>query len=95
MTQFATVTALPTGRLTENCKQPGADPEAWFPHEPQADRPDERRRYEDRARQLCAGCPFTDQCLNTELVEAGANTHGIFGGTAPWERAAMLGWAVA
>jgi WhiB family transcriptional regulator, redox-sensing transcriptional regulator len=87
MTQCATVTALPTGRATPNCKAPDANPEDWFPHEPQADRPTERAAYEQTARQLCAGCPIAVECLEKELLVAG--THGVFGGTAPWERRAM------
>ena len=86
-TQFATVTALPTGpRPTEKCRQAGTDPDAWSPNEPPVERPNDRVAYEAKARDLCAGCPFTVTCLERELREAGRSTHGIFGGTAPWER---------
>jgi hypothetical protein len=92
MTQFATVTALPTGRDIPNCKQPDANPEDWFPHEPQTERPAERTAYEQTARNLCASCPLAAKCLETELLIAsrGGGTHGIFGGTAPWQRQNML-----
>jgi hypothetical protein len=92
MTQCATVTDLPTGRDVPNCKRPDANPEDWFPHEPQAERPVERAAYEQAARELCAGCPLAVECLETELLIAsrGGGTHGIFGGTAPWQRKVML-----
>jgi hypothetical protein len=90
MSKHATVTALPTGPHTpENCKQPGADPDAWFPHEPGLDRPDDRTAYEETARQLCAGCPLIAACLEQALEDEsayGVHAHGIFGGRAPWER---------
>jgi hypothetical protein len=90
MSKHATVTVLPTGpRPIENCKQPGVDPDAWFPPEPQADRVDDRRAYEQTARQLCAGCPLIAACLEQALADESAyavHAHGVFGGRAPWER---------
>lgn len=92
MTQCATVTALPTGPRTPKSKCHGADTDTWFPPEPQAERPNERANYVRDARKLCQGCPLIAECLQRELgvaVRTGS-THGIFGGTAPWERKSML-----
>lgn len=66
------------------------DPDRWFPPEPTASYPAKRRAYEKRAVDLCAGCPVRAACLEYALrVEAaGAYSHGIWGGTAPWSGAA-------
>ena len=88
MTQYATVTALPTGRTTPKCH--GAeDPDAWFPPEPKPEDTDGHRAFEEKARGLCKGCPVIDTCRERILsIEAqpGIDRHGIFAGLAPWER---------
>jgi hypothetical protein len=75
------------------------DTNLWFPaDEPPASRPYQRARYEDYARALCAGCPVKQACLAGALAIEGrpigprqrVRAHGIYGGTAPWEREAML-----
>lgn len=87
---FSIVTAHP-GR---NCALPGADPEDWFPdHEPGRTHPGPRRRYVIRARRLCRGCPVRAACLRAALTAEAASRYtpaGIYGGYAPWERAAIL-----
>jgi hypothetical protein len=88
MSNLATVTAFPTGRPIEKCKTTG-QPDDWYPHEPQIERPEERKRYEAYAEELCAGCPFAAQCLEQALTDEsqyGVHAHGIFGGVAPWQR---------
>lgn len=42
---------------------------------------------------LCAGCPIADSCLANELasMRQGAITFGVFAGTTPDERRAMIG----
>lgn len=94
----ATITQLRPD--TRNCTQPGANPEAWFPHEPKLEETavrdgvevDARAAYEENARQLCDGCPLAAACLEGALADEaqyGVKAHGIFGGLAPWERQAM------
>lgn len=95
MNQHATVTAIRPRHtnVTKKCQQPGVDPERYFPAEPPADQPLDRRMYEVKARDLCAGCPFAVQCLTNELTrmaEGDRATWGILGGTAPWERRRMV-----
>lgn len=69
-----------------------ADPDRWFPPEPRSGFPEQRRAYEHRAAQLCGGCPVKTACLEYALrVEAtGAYPHGVWGGTAPWQRRQMI-----
>jgi hypothetical protein len=89
MTQSATVTALPTGRVIEKCRQPGTDPDAWFPPEPKPEHPHIRPEYEEKAHDLCRGCPLTQACLQQALADEsrpGVERHGVYGGLAPWER---------
>ena len=97
------VTALPASELERivhaaerPCVAPGADPEDWFPDaEPGLKA---HARYESRARALCRGCPVALECLECALLREGpVRGHGIFGGTAPWQRQAIKasrGWAV-
>ena len=72
---------------TRNCQQPGADPDAWFPDEPDVRDTQERAAYEETARTLCAGCPFRAECLEDALRFP--EQAGIWGGTAPWWRRAL------
>jgi WhiB family redox-sensing transcriptional regulator len=93
MSNYATVTPLNTAARIPNCKLPDADPDAWFPHEPHAERTNERAAYETAARELCADCPLIAACLEQALTDEsqyGIHSHGIFGGTAPWQRENML-----
>src|SRR5215211_5994789 len=66
----------------------GAENDAWYPIEPGPNAPIQRATYEAAARELCAGCPTKDVCL--ELALRRRELHGVWGGTAPWEREAML-----
>ncbi|MCO6011469.1 WhiB family transcriptional regulator [Actinoallomurus purpureus] len=75
----------------QNCRRPGADPEAWFPDAPRTKVA--RLAYEADARQLCAGCPLTDACLERALERN--ERHGIWGGTTPGQRRRMRRLAVA
>jgi Transcription factor WhiB len=66
------------------------DPEAWFPHEPDAGRRGARERYEARARALCRFCPVALACLELTIAREGKNRgSGIAGATAPWQRQAI------
>ncbi|WP_205625676.1 WhiB family transcriptional regulator [Actinomadura atramentaria] len=66
------------------------DPDAWFRDEPDLRRavPRARRAYEMRARQLCAGCPVTRECLELDVraISEGQRPWGTSGARAPWER---------
>ena len=90
-----TVTALPAAELERlvhaaerPCAAPGANPDAWFPVEPGSGyRPRARARYETQALALCRECPVAVECLEMALLREGpARGHGVFGGTAPWQR---------
>jgi WhiB family redox-sensing transcriptional regulator len=74
-----------------DCSGQGTD--EWFPYEPDARHTRARGAYEERARELCAGCPVHAECLELALrAEARpyVTPHGIFGGLAPWERQNLL-----
>jgi WhiB family redox-sensing transcriptional regulator len=65
----------------------GADPDVWTPDiEPTG--AEARAHYEARARAVCAGCEVIAECLEWALRKG--DTHHIYGGTAPWERARMI-----
>lgn len=87
------VTTAPTRVLVArvgaagDCSDTATD--AWFPTEPHEDYPAARARYERQARELCGGCPVRAECLELALrdeAQRGVKRHGIWGGTAPWER---------
>lgn len=74
-----------------------ADPESWFPTEPQPNvrtTAQARGVYERHARLLCRGCEVVGQCLELALREeaeiSARNLFGIRGGLAPWERARLI-----
>lgn len=78
--------------LAGKCSDRGDD--TWFPPEPRpgADA-GERAAYEDYARAACLGCAVMPECRELALrIEARPDVvpHGISGGLAPWERAAMI-----
>jgi hypothetical protein len=67
-------------------------PEAWF--DPRLTTGGDNGRGNRRdARALCSGCPFTTQCLDAALdYERGhplSQRFGVWGGTLPWEQAAI------
>lgn len=70
------------------------DPDAWHPTEPRREEIAEsgRAEYVALARTLCAGCPAADACLELALrMEARTGrSHGVWGGTAPWEREQLI-----
>lgn len=68
------------------------EPDRWFPPEPTSSYPYQRMAYKQEADQLCGGCPVRAACLEYALrVESrGQVPHGIWGGTAPWERRRMI-----
>jgi hypothetical protein len=52
-----------------------------------------RVQYAAYARAACLGCSVIEECLELALrIEARPRngSHGVWGGTAPWERAAMI-----
>jgi hypothetical protein len=52
-----------------------------------------RHRLAEYARARCLGCTVIEECLELALrIEAQKkdSSYGIWGGTAPWERKAML-----
>lgn len=79
------------------CGAPDANPEDWFPPEPQrADYPGDQAHaaahesYEYAARALCRFCPVELECLERAIQQEGPHPgHGIAGGTAPWQRQAI------
>jgi len=76
--------------LAGKCSDAGHD--GWFPVMPAPSEPAEVAAYEDYAREACAGCPVTGECLELALrteARPGVQAHGISGGLAPWERTAM------
>ncbi|WP_158642406.1 WhiB family transcriptional regulator [Actinomadura sp. WAC 06369] len=70
----------------------GTADDRWHPDvEPTGERG--RAEYESHARKVCADCPVRSQCLLLALKtesQYGVQSHGIWGGTAPWERERML-----
>ncbi len=87
------VTIAPTRVLSArvgaagNCSDECSDD--WFPPEPVGSAEAARTRYEQLARQLCAGCPVQAECLELALryeAQPRVKRHGVWGGTAPWVR---------
>jgi WhiB family redox-sensing transcriptional regulator len=70
----------------------GTGDDRWYPDvEPTGER--DRAEYEATARKVCADCPVRAECLDLALrteSRHGVRPHGIWGGTAPWERERML-----
>lgn len=94
----AAVAALPSRVLRPrllSARRPCAagDDRTWFPPEP-ADPAASRAALAAYARAACLGCVVVrDECLELALraeAEPGNGAHGVFGGTAPWEREIML-----
>jgi len=96
------VLSTPADRLSAAVIKHGAcvgspNPDDWFPPEPDHNTQESaraRQRYEEHARRLCSGCPVQMQCLEYALrIEAALPLtwiHGIYGGTAPWQRARII-----
>lgn len=67
------------------------DPEAWFA--PNITQGRGGTEQQQRAADLCNGCPFINECLDRALgYERGLPVtmrFGVWGGTLPWERAAL------
>ncbi len=61
-------------------------PERFFA--PAGERPSARARREAAAKQVCAGCPVRQECLDWALRTR--EPYGVWGGTSPEERAGML-----
>lgn len=70
-------------------------PDRWVPeNEPDPRSTAARETYEKKARELCAGCPVTAECLELALRDEARTEYepaGVFGGAAPWERVVMPG----
>jgi WhiB family redox-sensing transcriptional regulator len=67
------------------------DTDDWFPAEPELGQA--RVVYEELARRRCAGCPVRRECLELALryeARPMIQPYGIWGGTAPWQREAIL-----
>lgn len=68
------------------------DDDRWHPDvEPKTDHG--RAEYEANARKACVGCPAKAACLLLALRTESrpkVKSHGVWGGTAPWERERML-----
>ena len=81
-----------TARVDARGMCTGTANDAWHPEDdPTTD--EGRADYEATARGLCRGCPVQDECLILALrteARRGVESHGIWGGTAPWERKRML-----
>ena len=75
--------ATAAGHWTDEgaCREPGADPELFFPVS-EAGRATRRQVAEAKA--VCARCPVMEECRDW-AVEAG-EPEGIWGGTTPEER---------
>ena len=96
------VLSTPADRLSAAVTKHGkcvgsSTPDAWFPPEPDhytQESARARRRYEEHARRLCSGCPVQLHCLEMALRAEAALPltwiHGIYGGTAPWQRARII-----
>ena len=90
-TQFATVTALPTGPRPTHIKQlqitvaenglcaGQPDDEKYFPN---------RAITPNEAAAACEGCPVIRECLEMALLLR--TSDGIYGGTTPEQRAEIL-----
>jgi WhiB family redox-sensing transcriptional regulator len=63
------------------CRQPGADPDLWFPADNDAD-------GWDAAAAACDRCPVRARCLARALA-LGEVTHGVWGGLTPRQRRRM------
>lgn len=67
------------------------EPEAWF--DPNVTGTKGGRPSSQAAADLCAGCPFIHPCLeaalNYERSAPLSMRFGVWGGTLPWERAAI------
>jgi hypothetical protein len=90
-----TVTELDTDVLRVRTNTAAAcrygETDDWFPAEPAS--PQARAVYEQVAQRRCAGCPVLRECLELALryeARPTAQPHGIWGGTAPWQREAIL-----
>jgi WhiB family redox-sensing transcriptional regulator len=59
------------------------DPELFYPASGTTDSPEARK-----ALQICADCPVREACLEDALARR--ERHGIWGGTSPEQRVAML-----
>jgi hypothetical protein len=97
-TEPRAVTTRPTAELQARvygaarrpCSSPDANPDDWFPPEPQRNSPRIRERREARARALCRFCPVGVECLELAIRREGpARGHGVAGGTMPWQRQAI------
>jgi hypothetical protein len=78
------------GATRRPCASPDANPDDWFPPEPQENRPRIRERREARARALCRFCPVGVECLELAIRREGPTRgQGIAGGTMPWQRQAI------
>lgn len=72
----------PTGwMLKAACK--GAPPDRFFPDPPDT-------TSTTTIREFCAPCPVTTACLAFALGDAADDQHGIWGGTLPASRKALL-----
>jgi hypothetical protein len=78
-----TTNGLCSGAVTDKASGAEAD-EVWFAN---------RTITADEAAKACAGCPVIAECLERAL-RLGID-HGVFGGTTPEQRRAMLRQAVA
>lgn len=65
----------------------GMDTNAFF--HPPGERTEARQARIDAAKQICQGCPVTQECLNHALKAR--EPYGIWGSQSENERAAMLG----
>ena len=76
---------IPNWRNAAACADPDTyvDP-TWF--HPEADSITERHNIETKAKQVCATCPVTAECLTFAIV---TRSEGIAGGTNPDERLAL------
>ena len=66
------------------------DAAKWFPYGMGRRQSKRSAAY---ARAACLGCTVREECLELALraeAEPSNDVHGVFGGTAPWEREAML-----
>lgn len=70
----------------------GTADDAWHPEDDPTTE-EGRAEYEAIARALCRDCPVKAECLILALrteARSGVESHGIWGGTAPWERKRMI-----
>jgi hypothetical protein len=74
------------------CSGTGDGENRWYPDVEPTGAPG-RVEYEHHARKVCAECLVRTECLDLALrteSRYGVRAHGIWGGTAPWERERML-----